>query len=135
MKKEIFIKKFIDEDEEIEVIREMHRGRGAGILHEGHGRGHSGRGRGNHMHGGRRDGNGPHQEEGCYTGEKRIHNIKRSRSNYVRKTKMFASKEELIEYVNKAGDLGNKIDIYKIEDNLYKVVVIEKNQEKESETE
>lgn len=135
MKKEIFIKKFIDEDDEIHIIREMHHGRGAGIMHEGNGRGHGGYGRGNHLNGGRRDGIGPHQEEGCYTGENRIHSIRRSRTNYTRKTKMFASKEELIEYVNKAGELGNKIDIYKIEDNLYKVVVIEKYQEEKKETE
>ena len=42
------------------------------------------------------------------------------------KTKMFTSKSELVDYVNEVGELGNKVDIYKIEDDLYKVVVIEK---------
>jgi hypothetical protein len=135
MKKEIFIEKFMDDDDEMHVMREMHHGRGAGVMREGRGSGHSDRGRGFHIHGGRRDGVGPHQEEGCYTGEKRIHKIRRSRPNYTTKTKMFASKEELIKYVNEAGELGNKIDIYKIEDNLYKVVVVEKYQEEKKETE
>ena len=135
MKKEIFIKKFIDEDEEMHVMREMYNGRGAGIMREGRGSRNNDRGRGNHMHGGRRDGVGPHQEEGCYTGEKRIHSIRRNRPNYTTKTKMFTSKEELIKYVNEAGELGNKIDIYKIEDDLYKVVVVEKVQEEKIETE
>ena len=44
------------------------------------------------------------------------------------KTKMFTSKEQLVEFVNSIGDQGHKIDIFKIEDDLYKVVVIERNQ-------
>lgn len=42
------------------------------------------------------------------------------------KTKMFTSKEELVAFVNEKGEEGHKIDVYKIEDELYKVVIIER---------
>lgn len=49
------------------------------------------------------------------------------RPNITQKTKMFTSKEDLVTYVNSIGEEGNrKIDVYKIEDDLYKVVIIEK---------
>ena len=41
------------------------------------------------------------------------------------KTKMFTSKEELVNYVNSIGEAGHKIDIYKIDEDLYKIVVFE----------
>lgn len=41
-------------------------------------------------------------------------------------TTMFTSKEELVSYVNEKGALGHHIDIYKIDEGLYKVVVLEK---------
>lgn len=45
----------------------------------------------------------------------------------TQKTKLFTSKAELVDFVNEIGESGNrKIDVYKIEDDLYKVVVIEK---------
>jgi len=40
-------------------------------------------------------------------------------------TKLFENKASMIEYVNKVGEEGHNIDIFKIEDNLYKVVVME----------
>ena len=47
------------------------------------------------------------------------------RNECKRITKMFISKEEMVKYVNKTGEEGHQIDIYKIEDDLYKVVVLE----------
>ena len=41
-------------------------------------------------------------------------------------TKLFTSKEELVAYVNDIGETGAKIDVFKIEDGLYKVEVIER---------
>lgn len=41
-------------------------------------------------------------------------------------TTMFTSKEELVTFVNEKGAKGHHIDIYKIDDGLYKVVVLEK---------
>ncbi len=41
------------------------------------------------------------------------------------KTKMFTSKDELVAFVNEKGEEGHQIDIFKIEDDLYKVVVVE----------
>lgn len=49
----------------------------------------------------------------------------RNRFNSKLKTKMFTSKTDLVEYVNSIGDMGNKINIFKIEDELYKVEVVE----------
>ena len=42
---------------------------------------------------------------------------------------MFTSKQELVEYVNEQGEKGHKIDVFKIEDDLYKVEVRERNTE------
>ncbi|AIO18891.1 hypothetical protein KQ51_01012 [Candidatus Izimaplasma bacterium HR1] len=39
------------------------------------------------------------------------------------KTKMFTSKEDLVAFVNEKGEEGHRIDVYKIEDDLYKVVI------------
>lgn len=53
----------------------------------------------------------------------------RGRHHHPRKkmtTKLFTDKQELVNYVNKVGETGAKIDIFKIEDSLYKVEVIEK---------
>lgn len=41
-------------------------------------------------------------------------------------TKLLTSKEELVAYVNELGEQGHKIDVFKIEDGLYKVVVLER---------
>ena len=131
MEKEIFIKKVIHEDDELEFRREKrhyikHRGTGNGF-------GRSDKGIGNHLNGGRRDGHGPHYEEGCNIEGKKHVNFKRNRFNQILKTKLFTSKKELVEYVNEVGELGNKIDIFKIEDDLYKVVVVERYQEEKIE--
>lgn len=48
--------------------------------------------------------------------------------DYTMKTKMFTSKDDLVNFVNEIGEEGNKIDIFKIEDGLYKVVIFEKNE-------
>ena len=41
-------------------------------------------------------------------------------------TKLFQDNKEMIEYVNEKGANGHQIDIFKIDDNLFKVVVKEK---------
>lgn len=38
-------------------------------------------------------------------------------------TRLFTSKEKLVEYVNEKGQSDALIDIYKIEDELYKLVI------------
>ena len=143
MEREIHIKKFIENDDDFGFLKEQRRGRGDGMrINErgnkgrgtGNGFGSSDKGRGNHLNGGRRDGVGPHQEEGCNIGEKKQQSFRRNRFEFKMKTKMFTSKKELVEYVNKVGELGNKVDIYKIEDDLYKVVVVERYQEEVKET-
>lgn len=53
----------------------------------------------------------------------------------IQKTKMFTSKKELVDYVNSIGDEGHKIDVYKIEDDLYKVVIVEDKKIEEIEVE
>lgn len=40
-------------------------------------------------------------------------------------TKLITSKEELVDYVNDLGAKGHHIDVFKIDDGLYKVVVVE----------
>jgi len=52
----------------------------------------------------------------------RVHHPKR---HAKMTTKLISSKEELIQYVNELGEKGHKIDVFKIEDGLYKVVVLE----------
>ena len=44
----------------------------------------------------------------------------------LKKTRMFTSKEDLVKFVNEIGDEGHGIDVYKIEDGLYKVVIVER---------
>ena len=103
---------------------------------------HHDKGRGKHTYGGRRDSMGPHFEEGCNTEERmhphhKIYRHKYHRTNVISKTKMFSSKKELVDYVNKVGENGQQVDIFKIEDELYKVVVYGKQevQEEKEETE
>ena len=109
--------------------RNDYRGRGEGYYRED-------KGRGLHLYGGRRDGIGPHFEEGCLTEERvrpyrRIFQQKYYRTDDASKTKMFSSKKELLDYVNKVGETGQQIDIFKIEDELYKVVVYGEIEQKE----
>ena len=94
------------------------------------------KGRGLHILGGRRDSFGPHYEEGCNTVERgypyqKIYKPKIYRSNITNKIKMFSSKKELVDYVNKVGETGQQVDIFKIEDELYKVVVYGEEEVKE----
>lgn len=64
--------------------------------------------------------------------EHRFHNEEykpRSRKNVnslkIVETKLFVSKEELVEYVNIKGQGSSTIEIFKIEDGLYKLVIKE----------
>ena len=77
---------------------------------------HSGRSRGHRPF-------GDHEE-----GYKRHHNknFMKYPNNFgpkIVETKLFVSKEELVEYVNEKGQSDAIIDIYKIEDGLYKLVI------------
>lgn len=69
-----------------------------------------------------------HGEEGCCQengkhkgGHRRPHGKMRRHPKVV--TKLFVNKVELVEFVNQIGDEGHKIEIYKIEDELYKVEI------------
>jgi len=137
MKREVYVKKFIGRDEDFVVGRGNRQGNGDGMrINEGRrenrnnatGNGYNrvDKGVGNHLNGGRRDSFGPHIEEGCNIAEKKHQSFRRNRFENKVKTKMFTSKKELVEFVNKVGELGNKVDIYKIEEELYKVVVVER---------
>lgn len=44
----------------------------------------------------------------------------------ISKTKLFTDKEAMVSHVNEMGELGHRIEIFKIEESLYKVVVHEK---------
>ncbi len=129
MRREIYIDDFPGEDRPRR--RKDQYGRGGGIHHN-----RPDRGRGNHIFGGRRDGVGPHFEEGCNTERRveapqRIYNHKYYTTDETSKTKMFSSKKELTEYVNEVGETGQRVDIFKIEDELYKVVTYGKIEGKE----
>lgn len=50
---------------------------------------------------------------------------KRGYGTKIIETKLFTSKEELVEYVNVKGQGSVTIEIYKIEDGLYKLVIKE----------
>lgn len=54
---------------------------------------------------------------------KHVHIMKRPRPFGKTITKLLTSKQELVQYVNELGEQGHRIDIYKIENDLYKVVV------------
>lgn len=55
---------------------------------------------------------------------KHVHVMKRPPRPFHRTiTKLMTSKEELVQYVNELGEQGHHIDVYKIETDLYKVVV------------
>lgn len=65
----------------------------------------------------------------------KYHNDTKRKQKYVPQfrqvTTLFESKQEMIIYVNEKGQEGHKIDIFKIEDGLYKVVVIMKEPRRE----
>ena len=58
--------------------------------------------------------------------EGRPHRERFFRPGPKQKTKMFTSKDELVNFVNEKGEEGHRIDVYKIEDELYKVVIVER---------
>jgi hypothetical protein len=95
------------------------------------------RGQGKHINNGRRDGIGPHFEEGCNVHpthetkpEDRGHrfqneNTRRNRrSESIIETRLFTDKEELVKYVNEGETANKKYEIYKIEENLYKLQIL-----------
>ncbi|MFK5883380.1 MAG: hypothetical protein QM489_03460 [Candidatus Izemoplasma sp.] len=93
------------------------------------------RGRGNHINNGRRDGEGPHLEQGCNTKPTRetsvndrghrFYNTRHENSGNRSsvETKLFTSKDELVEYVNSREQDNAEVEIYKIEEGLYKLVI------------
>lgn len=65
-----------------------------------------------------------HHDEGRK--HKRIHVHGSGMGMMKMTTKLVTTKEELVSYVNELGEKGHKIDVFKIEDGLYKVVVLER---------
>lgn len=131
MRREIFIDDFLGDDDRPRRGRRDYRGRGEGFYHHD-------KGRGIHIMGGRRDGHGPHLDEGCNKvrnehPEYRYHKYRHYSFNQTSKIKMFTSKKELVDYVNKVGETGQQVDIFKIEEELYKVVVYGNSEVKEEE--
>ncbi len=129
MRREIFIDDFSNEFGRPRRGRRNLYGRGEGFYRYD-------KGRGLHLYGGRRDGLGPHLEEGCNTEERSYANPRVYKQTIygtpeISKTKMFSNKKDLAEYVDKAGETGQKVDIFKIEDDLYKVVVYKNYQVEE----
>lgn len=120
MRKEIYIEDFGECSDRPRRGRDERHGFGEGFHHHD-------KGRGFHIYGGRRDGHGPHLDEGCNTEHRDHPHVKVFKNkkfyNEIFKTKMFSSKKELVEFVNEVGETGQRVDIFKIEDDLYKVVV------------
>lgn len=54
----------------------------------------------------------------------RMHKMRVMMDNEVVETKLFTDKEKMVEFVNAKGETSNTFDIFKIEDGLYKVVVM-----------
>ena len=81
------------------------------------------------------DGVGPHFEEGCNTKTNRetsvndrghrFHNTRHENgiNRSSAETKLFTSKKELVEYVNSRESDNAEVEIYKIEEGLYKLVI------------
>lgn len=133
MRREIFIEDFREGRERPRRGREERHGFGEGFHHHD-------KGRGFHIYGGRRDGHGPHLDEGCNTEYRdnphhKVYRRKFHNFEEIVKTKMFSSKKELVEYVNEIGETGQRVDIFKIEDDLYKVVVYGTKEVKEAKEE
>lgn len=131
MRKEIYIDEILGDRERPRRGRDEHRGFGEGFHHHD-------KGRGKHIHGGRRDSCGPHFEEGCNSERHehphhRVYKRKFYKTEEIMKTKMFSSKKELVDYVNEVGETGQRVDIFKIEDDLYKVVTYGTKEVKEEE--
>lgn len=122
--------------------RRPNRGNGVGINRgSGSGQGQrinqgQDRGVGNHINNGRRDGEGPHHDsDGCNIKPERSTNPDDRGHRYLNKrtnlgyrknsveTKLFTDKEELVKYVNNRKADNSEVEIYKIEDGLYKLVI------------
>lgn len=103
MEKEIFIKKF-SKDEFDEIREERHH----------------------------RD-RPPHPNHDFHKEHRKV--VKFDMDDYrgISKTKLFTDKDEMVSHVNEMGELGHRIEIFKIEDSLYKVVVHERPKSKTKE--
>ncbi len=77
---------------------------------------HSNRGKGNRP---------PHTGEGRFTRFEDDNSRKHVRRHGARivETRLFTNRDKLVEYVNEKGQSDALIDIYKIEDELYKLVI------------
>ena len=60
-----------------------------------------------------------HHDEHHYRSSRKSHRSK------IIETKLFVNKDELVEYVNTKGQSSNTIEIFKIEEGLYKLVIKE----------
>ena len=49
------------------------------------------------------------------------------RRHHKKITKMFTSKSDLVEYVNEVGAKGHQVDVFKIDEDLYKIVELVKD--------
>jgi len=112
-------------------MRNMNNGNHQGSRGQGRNQVRQDKGIGKHILGGRRDGVGPHYEEGCNTEARvgsnyRAQKYRKFNDKKVLKTKMFIEKKDLVDYANEVGEKGHSIDVFKIEDDLYKVIVYEK---------
>ena len=120
MEKEIFIKKMIEDEFDSEMPE----------------RDHDDRPPRRRPHDDRPPHNIPREDRPPHDRPRRDHEFEPRHSKIVKvdlggphgftKTKLFTDKEEMVLYVNELGELGHRIDVYKIEESLYKVVVQEK---------
>lgn len=144
LEKEVTIKKVIVKNEDEKPRKErlrMYRTTGGRHVH-GHRSGQGSRcnngedkGVGRHINNGRRDGDGPHNEEGCNTNPNKETSVNQRGHRYnnyrhenrnIRssvETKLFTDKAELVKYVNDRKADDAEVEIYKIEDGLYKLVI------------
>ena len=61
----------------------------------------------------------PHHEEHHYRSNRKSYKTK------IIETKLFVNKDELVEYVNEKGQGSSTLEIFKIEEGLYKLVIKE----------
>ena len=119
MRREIHVERILNDDRPRRQRRDYYGRRQGNFRYD--------KGRGLHLLGGRRDGLGPHLDEGCNT-EERNFTFQRGYSRPMYQTqnqskiKMFTSKKDMVDFVNEIGEKGQQVDIFKIEEELYKVV-------------
>ena len=121
MEKEIFIKTIKEE--------ECCGGHGHQEKEEccgGHGHGHQEKEECCGGHGEKHHHERPHHEHGFDKKRHKVIKVDLGGHRGMSKTKMFTDKEAMVNYVNEIGELGHHVDIFKIEESLYKVVVHER---------